>query len=78
MCIRDSPCAAKAAIPCGLAVRKQHKMLFAASKFEKLNTEKLTVDWSHYAKKMCIRDSSCNVRQRIFQRRISSLTQKEH
>ena len=44
------PCAAKAAIPCGLAVRKQHKMLFAASKFEKLNTEKLTVDWSHYAK----------------------------
>ena len=29
-----SPCAAKAAIPCGLAVRKQHKMLFAASKFE--------------------------------------------
>ena len=44
------PCAANAAIPCGLAVRKQHKMLFAASKFEKLNTEKLTVDWSHYAK----------------------------
>ena len=29
------PCAANAAIPCGLAVRKQHKMLFAASKFEK-------------------------------------------
>ena len=28
-------CAAKAAIPCGLAVRKQHKMLFGASKFEK-------------------------------------------
>ena len=28
------PCDAKAAIPCGLAVRKQHKMLFAASKFE--------------------------------------------
>jgi len=28
------PCAAKAAIPFGLAVRKQHKMLFAASKFE--------------------------------------------
>ena len=44
------PCAAYAAIPCGLAVCKQHKMLFAASKFEKLNTEKLTVDWSHYAK----------------------------
>ena len=44
------PCDACASIPCGLAVRKQHKMLFAASKFEKLNTEKLTVDWSHYAK----------------------------
>ena len=28
------PCAAYAAIPCGLAVCKQHKMLFAASKFE--------------------------------------------
>jgi len=26
--------AAKAAIPCGLAVRKQHEMLFAASKFD--------------------------------------------
>ena len=44
------PCDACTSIPCGLAVRKQHKMLFAASKFEKLNTEKLTVDWSHYAK----------------------------
>ena len=39
-----------ASIPCGVAVRKQHKMLFAASKFEKLNTEKLTVDWSQSAK----------------------------
>ena len=28
------PCAAYAAIPCGLAVCKQHKMLFAASKFD--------------------------------------------
>ena len=28
------PCDACASIPCGLAVRKQHKMLFAASKFE--------------------------------------------
>ena len=44
------PCDACASIPCGLAVRKQHTMLFAASKFEKPNTEKLTVDWSHYAK----------------------------
>ena len=44
------PCAAYAAIPCGLAVRKQHEMLFAASKFEKPNTENQTVDWSHYAK----------------------------
>ena len=44
------PCAAYAAIPCGLAVCKQHKMLFAASKFGKINTENQTVDWSHYAK----------------------------
>ena len=37
--VATPPCAANAAIPCGLAVRKQHKMLFAASKFEneKLN-----------------------------------------
>ncbi len=28
------PCDAKASIPCVLAVRKQHKMLFAASKFD--------------------------------------------
>ena len=48
--VATPPCAAYAAIPCGLAVRKQHKMLFAASKFEKLNTENQTVDWSHYAK----------------------------
>ena len=48
--VATPPCAAKAAIPCGLAVRKQHKMLFVASKFEKLNTEKLTVDWSQSAK----------------------------
>ena len=33
--VATPPCAAKAAIPCGLAVRKQHEMLFAASKFEK-------------------------------------------
>ena len=32
--VATPPCAAKAAIPCGLAVRKQHKMLFTASKFE--------------------------------------------
>ena len=48
--VATPPCAAKAAIPCGLAVRKQHKMLFAASKFGKTNTENQTVDWSHYAK----------------------------
>ena len=48
--VATPPCAAYAAIPCGLAVRKQHKMLFAASKFEKPNTENQTVDWSHYAK----------------------------
>ena len=44
------PCDACASIPCGLAVRKQHEMLFAASKFGKINTENQTVDWSHYAK----------------------------
>ena len=32
--VATPPCAAKAAIPCGLAVRKQHEMLFTASKFE--------------------------------------------
>ena len=42
--VATPPCAAKAAIPCGLAVRKQHEMLFAASKFEKPNTENQTVD----------------------------------
>ena len=31
--VAPPPCAAYAAIPCVLAVRKQHKMLFAASKF---------------------------------------------
>jgi len=30
--VATPPCAAYAAIPCGLAVRKQHEMLFAASK----------------------------------------------
>ena len=44
------PCDACASIPCGLAVRKQHEMLFAASKFGKTNTKNQTVDWSHYAK----------------------------
>ena len=44
------PCDACASIPCGLAVRKQHKMLFAASKFGKINTENQTVDWSQCAK----------------------------
>ena len=29
------PCDACASIPCGLAVRKQHEMLFAASKLQK-------------------------------------------
>ena len=37
---KDTTCAAKAAIPCGLAVRKQHEMLFAASKFEKTEYRK--------------------------------------
>ena len=38
------PCAAYAAILCGLAVRKQHEMLFAASKFYKLY-QYLSVKW---------------------------------
>ena len=33
--VATPPCAANAAIPCGLTVRKQHEMLFAASKFER-------------------------------------------
>ena len=32
--VATPPCAANAATPCGLAVCKQYKMLFAASKFE--------------------------------------------
>ena len=48
--VATPPCAAHAAIPCVLAVRKQHKMLFAASKFGKTNTENQTVDWSQCAK----------------------------
>ena len=37
------PCNACASIPCGLAVRKQHKMLFAASKIESEKQEIATV-----------------------------------
>ncbi len=37
-------------LSCGLAVRKQHEMLFAANKFGKINTENQTVDWSQCAK----------------------------
>ena len=39
--VATPPCAAYAAIPCGLAVRKQHEMLFAASKFD-INKSGLT------------------------------------
>ena len=39
--VATPPCAAKAAIPCGLAVRKQHEMLFAASKLD-INKSGLT------------------------------------
>ena len=35
--VATPPCAAYAAIPCGLAVRKQHKMLFAASNINCIN-----------------------------------------
>ena len=38
------PCDACASIPCGLAVRKQHEMLFAASKVYKLH-QYLSVKW---------------------------------
>ena len=41
--VATPPCDACASIPCGLAVRKQHEMLFAASKFGKTNTENQTV-----------------------------------
>ena len=41
--VATPPCDAKAAIPCGLAVRKQHKMLFAASKFD-INKSKFVED----------------------------------
>ena len=41
--VATHPCDACASIPCGLAVRKQHEMLFAASKFGKTNTENQTV-----------------------------------
>jgi len=42
--VATPPCAVYAAIPCGLAVRKQHEMLFAASKFYKVN-QYLSVKW---------------------------------
>ena len=48
--VATPPCDTCASIPCGLAVRKQHEMLFAASKFGKTNTENQTVDWSQCAK----------------------------
>ena len=48
--VATPPCAANAAIPCVLAVRKRFDKPFAASKFGKTNTENQTVDWSHYAK----------------------------
>ena len=38
--VATPPCAANAAIPCGLAVRKQHEMLFAASMFDFENPTK--------------------------------------
>ena len=41
--VATPPCAAKAAIPCGLAVRKQHRMLFAASKLQKSMMEVLNL-----------------------------------
>ena len=49
------PCNACASIPCGLAVRKQHKMLFAASKIESEKQEIATVRLTW----ICIMVSSC-------------------
>ena len=49
------PCDACASIPCGLAVRKQHKTLFAASKFESEKQEIATVRLTW----ICIMVSSC-------------------
>ena len=51
------PCDACASIPCGLAVRKQHEMLFAASKFENtklgeasyVKTNKRTDKYHHWS-----------------------------
>ena len=55
--VATPPCAVKAAIPCGLAVRKQHKMLFAASEFENtklgeasyVKTNKRTDKYHHWS-----------------------------
>ena len=49
------PCNACASIPCGLAVRKQHKMLFAASKIESEKQEIATVRLTW----ICIMVSRC-------------------
>ena len=51
------PCDACASIPCGLAVRKQHEMLFAASEFENtklgeasyVKTNKRTDKYHHWS-----------------------------
>ena len=50
--VATPPCAAKAAIPCGLAVRKQHEMLFAASKFD-IN-KSIFVKEIYNMKKVCL------------------------
>ena len=49
------PCDACVPIPCGLAVRKQHKTLFAASKFESEKQEIATVRLTW----ICLMGSSC-------------------
>lgn len=49
------PCNACASIPCGLAVRKQHKMLFATSKIESEKQEIATVRLTW----ICLMGSSC-------------------
>jgi len=48
--VATPPCAAYAAIPCGLAVRKQHNCCSPPASLKKPNTENQTVDWSQCAK----------------------------
>ena len=71
--VATPPCAAKAAIPCGLAVRKQHKMLFAASKFEGeyshnlRNKDCIPLTQEEFAQKLADRNEIQSYRMKQFQ-----------